>query len=94
MTQPEFRITNGPGKFDLMLSVFEGKRLKFTLQDVSQRVCVAAVDIHGVDLEDGSFESWCIEGYMIDLDGQHLKHNGFTGYYHTRDRHGWLTKKS
>ena len=83
MTQQEKRaIVNGPGNFDLMLSLFDGKGVEFTLEpNIRIRVRVT-----GLKLEDGSGKKW-----LISLGGEKAS---FEGYYNTFTREGWARVKT
>lgn len=82
-----FRILNGPSKFDLMLSLFDGNKeprrtVKFRLEGLKQEVEVA---ITSVQQEDGSGESWNWEGNLKLAKGRgyHVR-----GYFATKGRMG------
>lgn len=84
-----FRIVNGPSKFDLMLSLFDGNKMprrtvKFLLEGIKQEVEVA---IASVEQEDGSGESWNWAGNTraSTVRGYNVK-----GYFATRGRVGHL----
>lgn len=96
----QFRITNGPSKFDLMVALFVGaaKRrhhLTFTvgdntLMDMARNIVRGTVEvvINEVSREDDSGESWCLNGYVP------VAHSGLEQirlYFHTTTRKGWLT---
>jgi len=84
MTQQKevrYEIVNGPGKFNLMLSVFNRNKVVFHLSNGKG----ISVIVTGVEQEDGSCESWCISGY---LDG-----GRFNGYYRTNKNKGFLIVK-
>lgn len=56
-----FRISAGPGKFDLMLSLFEGKKITFTVEELGKLEADAVHDI-GVDHECN--EGWTVKGFL------------------------------
>lgn len=85
-----FRIVNGPSKFDLMLSLFDGNQtprrtVSFQLEGVEMHIPVAIVMI---EQEDGSGESWNFKG-QTRFEGAkgsfHIK-----GYFATKGRCGHL----
>jgi len=82
----QLKITDGPGKFDLMCALFDGKQVKFTLVD--GRVVDALIG--SVEQEDGSKESWNLKGAIpfgdTDLRGV------FKAYFSTRHRKGMLLR--
>ena len=78
------QIIEGPSKYDLQAALFDGKRVRFTVEGLGQ----IEVQMNNVGIEDGSRESWLIEGYVV-LDNW----KKFHGYYETRRRKGWLELK-
>ena len=79
MTQREKGITAGPGKFDLMNALFIGAKVTFTLEGGEK----VLTQINKVEAEDGSRESWNLQGYI--MNGRNEK---FRGYYSTRGNKG------
>lgn len=82
-----FNVVGGPSKFDLMVSLFEGnpqhrRTVAFKLEGLRQEVHVA---ITGVQQEDGSGESWNIEGWVKGEPSAHVK-----AYYTSRGRSGYF----
>ncbi len=88
-----FSITNGPSKFDLMVALFDKNRgVEFTVKfdGFTNRFDFT---ITGVRIEDGSRESWLIEGLYTEIEkprGREVNWKGFRGYYDTRRRTGWI----
>jgi len=80
-------ITEGPSKYDLQAALFDGKEVRFTVEELGQ----VKVRIDDVGIEDGSRESWLIEGYIFPADQQNRKR--FHGFYGTRQRNGWIELK-
>jgi hypothetical protein len=85
----EYAIIAGPSKFDLMASLFEGKRVIFTVMSKGGKL---KIKFHGklynVGIEDGSYDSWLIRFY-----GSSIAKNEpvtYDGYYCTRTRKGYL----
>lgn len=82
-------ITDGPGKFDLMLALFEGKHVQFKIQGNP----FLKVQINSVGAEDGSRESWLIAGGILeDIAGTPVEGGwrNFKGYFQIRRRQGWI----
>jgi hypothetical protein len=82
-----FNVVGGPSKFDLMVSLFEGnpkdrRTVAFKLEGLRQEIKVA---ITGVQQEDGSGESWNIEGWVMGEPSAHVK-----VYYCSRGRSGFF----
>jgi hypothetical protein len=94
MTHQEIRydITNGPSKFDLMVALFKkNEMVQFSIKSpaVFRDTKVVEIIINGIACEDGSRESWLIEGmYAEPTYPNHLRR--FEGYYNSRTRIGWL----
>ncbi|MCX6810933.1 MAG: hypothetical protein NTY30_04385 [Candidatus Berkelbacteria bacterium] len=98
----EYTIVGGPGKFDLMVGFFKkGERLVFRIRknfgDKSNEV--VRCTINTISHEDGSCESWCIDGWISDSgpDVDHLQNVStlkqnltFKGYYSTHRNQGWM----
>jgi len=78
MTQQD--VTNGPNKFDLMASLFDGKIVWFTVEGMGK----VKITVHGVNIDDASRERWLIEGYVF------ANGNQFYCHYDSRRRKGWL----
>lgn len=97
------KISSGPSKFDLMVSLFEGnqnprKTVRFKV-DSGQRkprgprntdeIIYNDVDV-AITLiahEDGSGESWLFEGYIHGISRGNIH-----GYYSTKNRSGWYAR--
>jgi hypothetical protein len=80
MTQEKnIKIVGGPGKFELMVSFFEGRDITFTLAGGKKIM----VRLNTIQREDGSNQSWNINGYPINSPGK-----GFRAYYTTRGNDG------
>jgi len=75
-------VNAGPSKFDLMASLFDGKVVKFTIGPEEVDVMIT-----GVAREDGSLDSWIINGF-IPKDSQERK---ICGWYSTKRRAGQLS---
>jgi hypothetical protein len=87
-----FQVTNGPSKFDLMLSVFERKVVTLALKRCG--VKDVRVIVSAIEQEDGSCDSWCVKGFIVqdcpihqELSREYLI---FEGYYSTKDRMGHI----
>jgi len=93
--EKQYTIVNGPGKFDLMSALFEkGRHVQFQVKPEKEHQNPwLEVQINSVAAEDGSRESWLIEGGILgDIFGALIEGGwqNFKGYYHSRDRHGWI----
>ena len=97
MAAPEtVHISNGPGKWDLMVSLFEGnptphrKKVRFVVTNGhtsdrdSERVDVA---ITLVEQEGDSGEDWLFEGYKSGTSRGVIH-----GFYSTQNRTGWYAR--
>lgn len=92
----DLRITDGPNKYDLMLALFdrhyEPRPVTFSCEhevtkpnpQFGKLTKVVTLHITQVGIEDGSGQSWLIEGQ--DCDGRH-----YSGWYRTDTRQGRLT---
>jgi len=76
------KVIDGPGKFDLMCSLFDGKRVFFTVEGGEK----IEVQTNSVGIEDGSRESWLVSGNIVG-SGSWEK---FSGYFETRRRQGHI----
>jgi S-adenosylmethionine:diacylglycerol 3-amino-3-carboxypropyl transferase len=96
-----FAITEGPAKFDLMISLFDGKVVQITVDvnasaTTSANLKVAAsfkifpkleVVFQSIGAEDGSRDSWIGEVYFV---GAHYENVRRRYYYNTRTRKGHI----
>ncbi|KKU86509.1 MAG: hypothetical protein A2667_03455 [Candidatus Wildermuthbacteria bacterium RIFCSPHIGHO2_01_FULL_47_27] len=96
------RIVNGPGKWDLMLALFEkGKQVDFTVEfkDGAGVKTIFRVKVHSIQAEDGSRESWNLAGEIVGqsnmlrdeyklTEPEKVDWRDFTAYYHSRNRSG------
>lgn len=91
-------LVNGPDKFELMLSLFEkGKKVEFMIKMVNNDTNrLIQVMINSIQAEDGSRESWNIQGELIAVrevtSSKWLPVNpaSFKGYYHSINRNGHI----
>lgn len=93
----EFDIESGPSKFDLMVSLFdntmcrEHRTVEFSVKvrtsSPKSSPAKINVQIHGVEREDGSGESWNFTGLIITGGPFNER---ITGYYATRSRRGYI----
>ena len=86
-TEREFQILDGPPKFDLMAALFDEKKVRFNLEYAG----LVTVQINRVEAEDGSRDSWNINGYIVDYPGEWKL---FSGYYTSKRRKGHINIKS
>lgn len=95
MAEEPIHISNGPGKWDLMVSLFEGnpthrRKVRFEIPNGhrgNESHTELDVAITLVAQEDGSGESWLFEGYR-NGSVRGMIH----GYYSTRTRTGWYAR--
>lgn len=82
-----FHIVDGPSKFDLMVSLFDVKEPRRTVEFRLEGVCDSiTVAITSVQQEESSSESWNIEGLITNYRGISLK-----AHYSSCSRNGCLT---
>ena len=81
-------IHQGPPKFDLMLALFDRnpntRNVDFRIG--GDRNVTTLVIITGVELEDGSGESWIFKGYVQNTSMS----KQCRGWYRTDSRRGWI----
>lgn len=92
LSEGQFQITDGPSKFDLMASLFDGKVVKITCdlsgQATKIKICPKLeVVFIMVGMEDGSRESWIGEVNFCDSNYEHERRRF---YYDTRRRTGHI----
>lgn len=92
MATKQWKITNAPSKWELMLALFDSsnsrpRTVDFLVECEDGHSVYERVSINRVSKEDGSGESWCFEGIAI-MDGKHSC--GVKGWFRTSDRHGWI----
>lgn len=98
VTAKGWEIQNGPSKLDLMLSLFDGsnaqrtrRSVQFTTVYIAAGVWYVEAVVDLVSREDGSGESWILDGYITRIgcpDFQPVSHVPFHAYYRTDRRHG------
>jgi hypothetical protein len=62
----EGNITEGPGKYDIMQAIMEGKYVEFTLQNFRDKTTKVTVVVNTLEREDGSGQSWNMVGVARD----------------------------
>ena len=106
----QLQVSNGPSKMDLITSFVTAQakapnqpfKVTFEIQPgqvlpenaVSTAGYKYQAVIDGISHEDGSGESFCIDGTLYNNRKGQLKialRYRFTGYFHTRDRSGYVT---
>jgi hypothetical protein len=85
-----FQITNGPSKFDLMCSLFDGKKVKISCDILPEKsgskICpLLEVRFTSIGPEDGSNESWL---GTICLCDPHYETGSRKFYYNSKTRKG------
>tara|TARA_Y100000310_G_scaffold319296_1_gene374419 strand:- start:1879 stop:2184 length:306 start_codon:yes stop_codon:yes gene_type:complete len=95
----EGKILEGPGKWDLMQAIMEGRWVRFSLEEDGHNNQIT-VAIQALEREDASNESWCIKG-RGGMKGHHIPITqsliwNVSIYYHSGSRKGHyqLTVKS
>lgn len=98
MTAIRSDITQGPSKFELMMALFDRKvvntrGVEFKLK--GENNISAHVIINGVEVEDGSGESWIFKGYVKGMSpalqsGDRSTPSTCYGWYRTDTRKGWI----
>ena len=85
-------ISNGPGKSDLMFSLFNGKVVTFQIQKEPNKVEVKThkMRVTTMMMEDGSHDSWLIQAYFVD-NRDSAKSGNIYFYYHSGKRTGIVT---
>lgn len=88
-TLQEFRVVGGPNKFDLMAALFYGNMDTRHLVDfkVDGQKEPITVIISSVEREDGSGESWNLQGYVARTH-KTLRGNVVKMYFSTQTRRG------
>ena len=86
-------IVKGPGKFDLMVALFDNtfsspRLVTFTVDSAGREVELEIV-VNSVEREDGSGESWNFRGYLQTKQGD----VAVQGYYSTKKRTGTMSRK-
>ena len=96
LPEGSFKILNGPSKFDLMCSLFDGKIVKITCDirigsSVTMKISpVLEVKFGLVGAEDGSHDSWCGKVWFHDPNYE-TEFRQF--YYDSRTRTGTIHAK-
>ena len=94
----QFEISNGPGKWDLALSLFDNtfgnpRYAHFTVNvpvdttnPLNAPVCLTdvLVCLNVLEREDGSGERWILKGFNPQ-NGQQIE-----GYFNLQNRKGWM----
>ena len=91
MNSAKFNIADGPSKFELMVSLFDGKLVKFTQSRGSSETTKNVIEavLQSVEKEDGSLDSWNIRILIIKDESQILRISKiYPAYYCSRTRRG------
>lgn len=96
MEAPRYDLSNGPSKFDLSIALFRGAtsdHVDFVTMLQGSGKFLINCRITSVEAEDGSRESWNIQGYAkfpkeFGHGDQWIR---FTAYFHSVRRTGTLT---
>ena len=93
-------LVEGPNMFDLMLALFTGKRVIFTIEFKNGMKALMETQINAIEAEDGSRESWNITGYITAVSSfsghrpgplipeDSIERRFFWAYFQTRRRSG------
>ncbi|MCU0680502.1 MAG: hypothetical protein MUF50_04345 [Planctomycetes bacterium] len=82
-----YQITEGPSKFDLMVSLFDGKKIQFT-QKTENGTSVILANVASVEREDGSHSSWNLKIYILESNSVIKAGQTLSAYYSSRTRKG------
>lgn len=94
--ETQFTIKNGPSKLDLSIALLKGRK---EIDDVDFKVTadgesfLIQCSIQMIQMEDGSHESWNLEGYakLPEANDAGRPHRKFKAYFHTIKRCGHIT---
>ncbi len=81
MASTQRKITDGPGKFDVMMAIMEGREVEFTIEGFGKQ----KVEILGGRVTDRKTESWTIEFKLVDSGSQAVH----VGSYSSTERQGF-----
>lgn len=86
-----YLITDGPSKFDLMASLFDGKLVEFTQVTEMNYVFKIQARVQSVEQEDGSDHSWNLVIFVHPGTNAPLGLNKkYSAYYNSRTRKGTI----
>lgn len=102
LPQHKCAILNGPSKYDLQASVFDGKTLRFSIKvssdDLGTTMDIGKIfnaTIHMIGREDGSGDSWIgeflLQGLPDSVDLGKSEKRAF--YYNSRTRKGVVLER-
>ena len=85
-------ITAGPSKFDLQTALFVRKPDTHCVEFTTEDGRIFDAIISSVGIEDGSGESWLIEGYASpkEVGGPMEDDKSFHAWFRTDNRRGWI----
>ena len=85
-----YRITEGPSKFDLMSSLFDGKIVQFTLKVDEKYSKAVKVEVVSVEAENGSHSSWNLKVFVREESKSEfeLVNKTLPVYYNSKTRQG------
>jgi len=93
-SQEYWTIEQGPSKMDLMLALFDGETMgtrtvTFGINMAGRTLAQVTMIILGVEHEDGSGDSWIVQGRPVNINnGRPVKCEAVRFYYHTKTRKG------
>jgi len=80
------RILKGPSRFDLMIALFEGKSVDFTITNLSGYPEKVPARITSIGVKDRSKKTWLIEGdFTFRFSVLYFK-----GHFNSQGRQGWI----
>lgn len=90
MAKERFEISNGPGKFELMVSLLHGEldnRSSVQFHSEKSFKSPMRVRINSLEREDGSGDCWNLTGFALGYAAHEGKVQGF---FRTDSRKGWI----
>jgi hypothetical protein len=97
LPEGQFKIIDGPSKFDLICSLFDGKFVQITCElpahEPSNKPIIKEFDVlfTCVEMEDGSYNSWIGEVKIKTYFGTSEKRKF---YFNSKNRTGHIVKRA
>ncbi len=82
----KYDIIHGPGKWELMMALFEGRKRRISF--LTREKGAIEIKVLSVMIEDGSYESWLITGLISDSNEKIEKL-----YFNTKEQKGHIVLK-
>jgi hypothetical protein len=84
-------ISEGPSKFDLVVSLFDGKVVEFTQKTDKNFVFKIQAIVTSAEREDASRNSWNLKIYVLPGSNvQGINSKEYSAYYNSRKRTGTI----